>query len=453
MLTAPDRRRASSTSGRTWSGRRAHPGPGAAGHHGHAAARRGARARRVCGVRPLRAARSTDSYTLAGRAARTMGADASPSTASATPRSTAGPATSTPARRRSRLGSCTPTSSAPAGSSRSDAAARTACTRTSCGACAATSSTSPPTARSATSGWAGPATSRCSRPPRRFLYDCAGVPRRAGCATSPLEQARRDGTVPLVVPVDPRRSTTWPPSTGARGATPPTLVPWVLYERFGDVGCCARAVRACAGAGSTASTALAGRRRGCGTSGFQLGDWLDPAAPPGRPGEARTDGDLVATAYLARVARAVVAAPAELLGRGDDAARLRRRSPTQVARRVRRRVRDADGTHDQRRADRATRWRSRSTCSPSPRSGEARGGPPGRAGARRRLPHRAPASSAPRSSRTRSARGGHLDRRLRDLLLQTEMPVVAVPGDDGRDHGLGALGHACCPTARSTPAR
>lgn len=34
-------------------------------------------------------------------------------------------------------------------------------------------------------------------------------------------------------------------------------------------------------------------------TGFQLGDWLDPAAPPECPADARTDRYLVATAYFA----------------------------------------------------------------------------------------------------------------------------------------------------------
>jgi alpha-L-rhamnosidase len=52
-------------------------------------------------------------------------------------------------------------------------------------------------------------------------------------------------------------------------------------------------------------------------SGFQLGDWLDPAAPPDRPADARTDRSLVATAYLAHSA-AVLAQAADVLGNSDD---------------------------------------------------------------------------------------------------------------------------------------
>jgi alpha-L-rhamnosidase len=49
------------------------------------------------------------------------------------------------------------------------------------------------------------------------------------------------------------------------------------------------------------------------SGGFQFGDWLDPAAPPDNPFQARTDSDLVATAYLARSAE-IVARAGDVLG-------------------------------------------------------------------------------------------------------------------------------------------
>ena len=55
-------------------------------------------------------------------------------------------------------------------------------------------------------------------------------------------------------------------------------------------------------------------------NGFQLGDWLDPAAPPQDPADARTDRYLVATAYFARSAQRL-ADTATVLGRTDDADR------------------------------------------------------------------------------------------------------------------------------------
>jgi alpha-L-rhamnosidase len=50
---------------------------------------------------------------------------------------------------------------------------------------------------------------------------------------------------------------------------------------------------------------------------MQLGDWLDPAAPPDNPADARTDRSLVATAYHAHTA-ALLAQTAAVLSRGED---------------------------------------------------------------------------------------------------------------------------------------
>ncbi|MFC2361024.1 MAG: alpha-L-rhamnosidase C-terminal domain-containing protein, partial [Actinomyces dentalis] len=55
-------------------------------------------------------------------------------------------------------------------------------------------------------------------------------------------------------------------------------------------------------------------------SGMQLGDWLDPSAPPDNPLQAMTDPHLVATAFFARSAR-IVSQWAAVLGRDDDARR------------------------------------------------------------------------------------------------------------------------------------
>jgi alpha-L-rhamnosidase len=70
-------------------------------------------------------------------------------------------------------------------------------------------------------------------------------------------------------------------------------------------------------------------------TGLQLGDWLDPEAPPGEPFKAKADRHVVATACFHRTAR-IVADTAELLGRADDA---------QHFRLVAGRVRDAFNQH------------------------------------------------------------------------------------------------------------
>lgn len=56
--------------------------------------------------------------------------------------------------------------------------------------------------------------------------------------------------------------------------------------------------------------------------GNQLGDWLDPDAPPSDPGAAKADPSVVATACLFRSA-SFAAEAAAVLGKGEDAARWR----------------------------------------------------------------------------------------------------------------------------------
>ncbi|WP_425486978.1 hypothetical protein [Microbacterium oryzae] len=55
------------------------------------------------------------------------------------------------------------------------------------------------------------------------------------------------------------------------------------------------------------------------SSGFQLGDWLDPDAPASNLAAAKTHPHLVATAFLCKTTREM-AATAELLGQEEDAA-------------------------------------------------------------------------------------------------------------------------------------
>ena len=52
--------------------------------------------------------------------------------------------------------------------------------------------------------------------------------------------------------------------------------------------------------------------------GFQFGDWLDPDAPPERPGDAKTHAGIVATAYFHRSAL-LTSRAAALLGLEADA--------------------------------------------------------------------------------------------------------------------------------------
>jgi len=116
---------------------------------------------------------------------------------------------------------------------------------------------------------------------------------------------RDDGMVPLVVP----DVLFWLPTAGWGDAA--TLIPWTLYQRYDDLGVLSRQFDSMR-AWVDSVDAIAGPSR-LWTTGRQLGDWLDPDAPPEDPGGAKVDGDLVASAYFARSAR-VVADAAGVLG-------------------------------------------------------------------------------------------------------------------------------------------
>ncbi|MFK4762482.1 family 78 glycoside hydrolase catalytic domain [Microbacterium sp. ZW T5_45] len=163
-------------------------------------------------------------------------------------------------------------------------------------------------------GWTGDL--QVFAPTASFLYDSDGF-LTSWLRDLALEQGRHDGSVPVVIPAAL-------PSFGAAGGASPaawgdaaTVVPTVLFERYGD-----RAVLAAQYA--SMRDWVDAVRRDAGDSGLwagrmQLGDWLDPAAPPEKPGEAKVDSDIVASAYFARSLRQVAEA-ARVLGFDEDAA-------------------------------------------------------------------------------------------------------------------------------------
>ncbi|KAB8143059.1 Bacterial alpha-L-rhamnosidase [Chloroflexia bacterium SDU3-3] len=165
-------------------------------------------------------------------------------------------------------------------------------------------------------GWTGDI--QVFAPTASFLYDCAGF---LGSWLRDLEidQRAMGGVVPFTVPnVLPQDSPWGPQPPAAAWGDAAAIVPWVLYQRFGDAGVLAQQFESMRAWVDTIAAA-AGERRLWDT-GFQFGDWLDPAAPPERPAEARTAPAIVATAYLARSAE-VVGRSAQVLGRAEDAER------------------------------------------------------------------------------------------------------------------------------------
>jgi alpha-L-rhamnosidase len=162
-------------------------------------------------------------------------------------------------------------------------------------------------------GWTGDI--QVFAPTASFLYDASGM--LSGWLRDVAAEQLPDGTVPWYVPVIPSHKVWTPIRPGAAWGDVAALTPWTLYERFGDTGVLATQFDS-ARRWVDLVASLAGPDRLWNT-GFQLGDWLDPAAPPQDPSDARTDRYLVATAYFARSAR-TVARMAGVLGRAEDEA-------------------------------------------------------------------------------------------------------------------------------------
>lgn len=160
-------------------------------------------------------------------------------------------------------------------------------------------------------GWTGDI--QVFAPAASFLYSSGGT------LTSWLRDVSAEqsptGAVPNFVP--------WiecgfPRESSAAWGDAAVIVPWVMYQRNGDRGILAEQFESMTGwvdhlAGMADSSGLI-------REGMQLGDWLDPAAPPEDPGAGVTDKYLVATAYLAHSAR-LVARAATVLGKSQEASR------------------------------------------------------------------------------------------------------------------------------------
>jgi alpha-L-rhamnosidase len=149
-------------------------------------------------------------------------------------------------------------------------------------------------------GWTGDI--QIFAPTATFLFDVGGF-LTSWLADLTADQ-EPDGSVPYVIP-----DVLGEPGTAvAAWGDAATVVPWVLYERTGDAGLLGRQLPSMR-AWTDRIAGLAGPD-GVWAGGFQLGDWLDPAAPPDAPGEARADRDALATAHLVRSADLVARAAA-----------------------------------------------------------------------------------------------------------------------------------------------
>ncbi|MDR1512760.1 MAG: glycoside hydrolase family 78 protein [Propionibacteriaceae bacterium] len=160
-------------------------------------------------------------------------------------------------------------------------------------------------------GWTGDI--QVFAPTARYLFDCSGL---LANWLEDLAWAQRDlGTVPNFVPW---LELGFPKGPTAVWGDAAVTVPWELYFRTGDLGLLARQYESMRGWVDQIDALTGGT--GLWANGEQLGDWLDPEAPPEAPDLARTDRFLVATAYHARCAR-LLALAAAALGEDRDAER------------------------------------------------------------------------------------------------------------------------------------
>lgn len=157
-------------------------------------------------------------------------------------------------------------------------------------------------------------------PTALYLYDVTGFLRN-WMRDVAFEQ-KKTGTVPFYVPYVPMGIWSDPAAIALWGDAA-VLVPWAAYMSSGDVQVLEESYD-CASAwvnevtGYLSSDGVWDRRPDYAIG--QLGDWLDPQAPPEEPDLAMTAKELVATAFYVHSCDLMVRI-AEVLGRKDDAIR------------------------------------------------------------------------------------------------------------------------------------
>lgn len=173
-------------------------------------------------------------------------------------------------------------------------------------------------------GWTGDI--QAFTPTANFLYDTVGILESwlQDLAAEQLEEGK-GGIPPLVVPV--AYMPHWPHAAQAVWDDVTVLTPASLYQYSADKAMLMRQFN------SMQTWLDVGVDRApdglWNPDLWQLSDWLDPAAPPDDPGNARTDGVLVANEYLIHVTRTFAQLCAALgkselaIKYAEDAARLK----------------------------------------------------------------------------------------------------------------------------------
>ena len=156
-------------------------------------------------------------------------------------------------------------------------------------------------------GWTGDI--QVFSPSALFLHDAVGF--LGNWAADLAAEQASDGTVPIVVPNALRDGMGAMPAAAWGDAA--TVVPWNVYALSGDVEVLRRQVGSMkAWVDKVDSIATGDLWLG----GFQFGDWLDPDAAPDNPADAKADPDIVASACFYHSADLTARACAVL---GDEA--------------------------------------------------------------------------------------------------------------------------------------
>lgn len=162
-------------------------------------------------------------------------------------------------------------------------------------------------------GWTGDL--QIFAPSASFLYNTGGMLSDWLQDLSAEQLAHPKAIPPLVVP-NVIAESFWPTFPQAVWDDISILLPWTLYQGYGDVSILRRQYP------SMTAYLERGVQRGpdrlWDDTLFQLGDWLDPTAPPDQPGNSRTDGTLVADAYLVYIT-GILADISSILGKSADA--------------------------------------------------------------------------------------------------------------------------------------
>ncbi|KAL1858856.1 hypothetical protein Daus18300_009854 [Diaporthe australafricana] len=147
-------------------------------------------------------------------------------------------------------------------------------------------------------GWTGDI--QVFSPTASFLYSSGGFLAN-WLQDLAVDQNDVGGVVPVVIPDVLTGRSDWPNEPQAVWDDVAIILPWVIHQWTGDADVLRRQL-------PSMQTYIDKSIRRDPKNGvlwdptlWQLGDWLDPNAPPSEPGLARTDGTLVADAYLVYV--------------------------------------------------------------------------------------------------------------------------------------------------------